>query len=136
MLHNLEFDDFTNCELLIPPGCFGEDKMWQNTVQGRFMVYCDALCQVHERGIALHCFEKLTEAVPDWKPELEAAMDEWRECSSYGSFLWKHLTNDNAGLEKFRTPEIRRILADEGQRSMDCDVRAVEHIEKLLNRIG
>jgi hypothetical protein len=39
---------------------------------------------------------------------------------------------DAAGFEKFRDPKIRKILADEGYRSLQKDIEAVESIEKLL----
>jgi hypothetical protein len=135
MLHQLANDDFSLCTLEFPNGVPGEDITWQNSVRGRFMVYCDALCQIHERGVALPFYRKLAESVPEWADDLNQAIQAWTECSKYGGFLWKHMSNDKAGLEKFRTPELRKILADEGYRSMEQDIAAIKHIENLLRKI-
>jgi len=53
MLDQLESDDFSECTLDFPGGVPGDFESWQNSVRGRFIVYCDALCQIHERGVAL-----------------------------------------------------------------------------------
>ena len=134
MLEQLERDDFSECTLDFPAGVPGEDATWQNSVKGRFFVYCDALCQIHERGIALPYYTRLAEIVPQWSSELNSAIDAWRECASYGGYLWNHLTMDDAGYEKFRTPQIRKILADEGRRCMRKDIEAVGYIQKLLEK--
>lgn len=133
MLDQLENDDFADCTLDFPNGISGDDPAWENTVKGRFFVYCDALCQIHERGVALPYYERLADSFPEWSSELRPAIGAWRECSRYGGFLWNHMTNDDAGLVKFRTPELRRILAEEGRRSMEKDIEAIEHIERLLD---
>lgn len=136
MLHQLANDDFSQCALNFPNGVPGEDITWQNSVRGRFFVYCDALCQIHERGVALPFYRKLAESVPEWADDLKPAIEAWKECSEYGGFLWQHMSNDDSGLEKFRTPELRKVLADEGYRSMEKDIAAIEHIENLLHRVG
>jgi hypothetical protein len=131
MLDQLEHDDFTGLPLLLPNEPW-DDDVWNSTVQGRFFTYCDSLCQIHERGVALPYYQGLAERFPEWREELTAAIAAWRECAAYGGFLWKHLTMDAAGFEKFRDPKIRKILADEGYRSLQKDIEAVESIEKLL----
>lgn len=136
MLAQLEHDDFSQCTLKLSEGRVGEDPGWQTSVQGRFMVYCDSLCQVHERGVALPWYRGLAQAVPEWAPELGLAIGAWEDCSSYGGYLWKHLSFDDSGLERFRLPEVRRALAEEGRRCMRRDEEAISHIESLLGRIG
>lgn len=136
MLDQLATDDFSQCTLDFPKGVPGEDITWQNSVRGRFYVYCDALCQIHERGVAVPFYRKLAESLPEWADGLNPAIEAWRECSKYGGFLWKHMSNDEAGLEKFRTPELRQVLADEGYRSMEQDIAAIEHVADLLRKVS
>jgi hypothetical protein len=135
MLDQLEHDDFSLCTLTFPHGVPGEDASWQNSVQGRFFVYCDALTQIYERHNALPFYEKLAQAVPEWAGPLHAAIEAWEACGQYGGFLWKYVSMDEAGYEKFRQPEIRKILADEGRRAKAKDVEAVEQIEVLLKSL-
>ncbi|MEM3907824.1 MAG: hypothetical protein QXZ17_13365 [Nitrososphaerota archaeon] len=134
MLNQLENDDFSQLSLLPPGGIFTDDASWQNSVKGRFFVYCDALCQIHERGVALSYYKKLSDEVPEWRPELEQAISAWQECANYGGFLWKYMSMDNAGLEKFRSLELRKTLADEGRRAMGKDIEAISHIKRILER--
>lgn len=130
MLGQLEHDDFSGLELEFPKGSPIDDASWRNTVRGRFCVYCDALCQIHERGIAVPYWEKLAEQAPEWRTELSAAIDAWKQCATYGGFLWKHMRMSD--MDKFRTPELRKILADEGRRCMQKDSEAIAHVERLL----
>ncbi len=136
MLHQLEHDDFSHLKGLLLPqsGEMWSEDVWSNTAQGRFFVYCDSLCQIHERGIALHYYQYLADHYPEWTEYLIPAIAAFKECSAYGGFLWKHVTMDAAGYEKFTDPAIRKILADEGRRSMAKDVEAIEHIEALLKQ--
>jgi hypothetical protein len=136
MLHQLEHDDFSACTLLLPgPGeGIWEEDVWNTTLQGRFFVYCDALCQIHERGVALPWYQRMADDHPEWQKYLIPAIAAWKECSSYGGFLWKYVTMDPAGYEKFRDPAIRKILADEGLRSFEKDKEAIGYIEELLKR--
>ena len=138
MLRQLEHDDFTNLKgLLLPkPGEAWNDDVWSTTAQGRFFIYCDALCQIHERGLALHYYQYLSEHYPEWTDYLTPAIAAWKECSAYGGFLWKYVTMDPDGYEKFKNPAIRKILADEGRRSMARDAEAIGHIERLLKQEG
>ncbi|MBN1370851.1 MAG: hypothetical protein JW987_02740 [Anaerolineaceae bacterium] len=136
MLEQLEHDDFSNCALTFPHGTPGEDSAWQSSVQGRFFVYCDALTQIYERHNALPFYEKLTREIPEWGGELREAMAAWETCAQYGGFLWKYVSMDEAGFEKFRDPSIRKTLADEGRRAKAKDAEAVEHIEQLLARLN
>lgn len=132
MLDQLEHDDFSTCATLLPQDKQSDEDAFTATVQGRFYIYCDALCQVQERQVVLPYYKQLATEFPEWAPDLTPAIGLWRECSSYGGFLWKHLTMDEAGYEKFRTPEVRAILAAEGRRCAELDRRAVAHIEDLL----
>lgn len=143
-LDQLEFDDFSDCPILLPQQCSGDDAAWQSSVQGRFIIYCDALCQIHERHVALPGFRKLAAAVPEWSPELEAAIELWDGCASYGGYLWQHVglsalaeqPDNKAALEEFRKPETRKILADEGRRCLELERQAIGRIEALLARIA
>ena len=134
MLKQLEHDDFSKLKGITLPEKWDMDSgdVWNETAQGRFFIYCDALCQIHERGLALHYYQYLADHYPEWTEHLSPAIAAWKECSAYGGFLWKHLTMDPAGFEKFTDPAIRKILADEGRRSMAKDVEAIGHIEDLL----
>lgn len=134
MLDTLEHASFDDCIRvpLVEPGGEWDDDVWEKTVQGRFYTYCDALCQIHERGVAIPYWEKVRADNPDWAGPIGEAIDAWRACAAYGGFLWNHLTMDDAGYRKFADPAIRKILADEGRRSMELDRKAVEAIGKLL----
>ncbi len=136
MLRQLEHDDFSKLKGLLLPqaGEMWSDDVWSTTAQGRFFIYCDALCQIHERGVALHYYQYLADHYPEWKEHLDPAIAAWKECSAYGGFLWKYVTMDPAGYEKFTGPAIRKILADEGRRSMAKDIEAIEHMEALLKQ--
>ena len=135
MLDALEHDSFDDCirVLLVEPGGVWDDEVWDKTVEGRFYTYCDALCEIYERGAALPYWEAVRAENPDWANPISEAMDAWRDCAQYGGFLWKHLTNDEAGFGKFAEPATRKILAGEGRKSMDLDKKAVAAIGKLLS---
>lgn len=132
MLEQLENDDFSKCSLDFPGGAPGDDTSWQNSVKGRFMVYCDALCQIYERHNVLPYYRSLAEKFPEWSDSLLPAVEAWEDCSSYGGYLWKYMGMNNEGLEKFRTPELRKILATEGYRCREKDKEAIGWIDKLL----
>jgi hypothetical protein len=132
MLDQVEHDDFSTCATLLPRDKQPEEDAFSATVQGRLYVYCDALCQVHERQVVLPYYAALAIEFREWAPYLGPAIELWGECASYGGFVWKHLTMDEAGYERFRTPEVRAILAAEGRRCAELDRRAVAHIEDLL----
>jgi hypothetical protein len=134
MLDQLEHDDFSQCSLDFPNGSPGDDASWQNSVKGRFMVYCDALCQIYERHNVLPYYRKLIEKFPEWSEYLQSAIKAWEDCASYGGYLWKYMGMNDEGLEKFRTPELRKILAMEGYRCREKDKEAIGWIEKLLNQ--
>lgn len=131
-LENASFDDCVRVLLTDGDGKW-DDDVWDRTVQGRFYTYCDALCEIYERGAALPYWENVLKENPDWAEPISAAMDAWRACAQYGGFLWKHLTNDEAGFGKFAEPATRKILADEGRRAMELDKKAVAAIGKLLS---
>jgi hypothetical protein len=137
MLRQLEHDDFSHLKGILLPqaGEIWDDDVWSTTAQGRFFIYCDALCQIHERGVALHYYQYLADHYPEWQESLNPAIAAWKECSAYGGFLWKYVTMDSKGYEKFTDSAIRKILADEGRRSMAKDMEAIEHIEALLKQV-
>jgi hypothetical protein len=134
MLDQLEKDDFSKCTLDFPNGSPGDDETWQGSVKGRFMVYCDALCQIYERHNVLPYYQHLCESFPEWKAFLEPAIEAWQDCASYGGYLWKYMGMNNEGLEKFKTPELRKILATEGYRCREKDKEAIGWIERLLSK--
>jgi hypothetical protein len=129
-MNQLENDDFSRCSVK-PSDDVPDDDNGVNSLEYRFCIYCDALCQINERGSDY--FSSLIWKFPEWAPDLTAAVSAWKECAAYGGFLWSQgLSFDEAGYEKFRRPEIRKILADEGRRSMKKDMEAIGHIENIL----
>ncbi len=120
LLH-LEFDDFS--------------ELSTGEVGNRFAIYCDALCQIYARSEALPYYRFLAEQFPEWQEELEVAISALEACASYGGFLWSQgYSFDEAGYEKFRSQESRRILAEAGRNAMQMDIVAVEQFEKILSR--
>ena len=120
-LYHLEHDDFSALS--------AED------IGGRFIIYCDGLCQINARKEVLPYYQSLAEQFSEWRDELNIAISALKDCASYGGFLWKQgFTFDAAGFEKFRTPEARKILADEGRKAMMKDMEAVKQFEKILNK--
>ncbi len=132
-LYHLEHDDFSQLPLRASdaPAVNGV----ANSVEHRFYIYCDALCQIDARKKPLPYYRFLAEHFPEWKKELETAIQALEDCASYGGFLWSHgFTFDEAGFEKFRSYEARKILADAGREAMIKDMLAVEQFEKILRR--
>lgn len=130
-LHHLEHDDFSHLALRASdaPAVDGI----ANSVEHRFFIYCDALCQIDARKKPLPYYRLLAERFPEWKDSLETAIQALNDCASYGSFLWSQgFTFDEAGFEKFRSYEARKILADAGREAMSKDMIAVEQFEKIL----
>ena len=118
-LNLLENDDFSTLAL--------------NDVRRRFGIYCDTLCQIWARNGALPYYRSLSERYPEWRESLEKAIAALDECAAYGGFIWKHgFGFDDAGLEKFKSPEGRKLLADAGREAMKKDMEAVEQFEKIL----
>lgn len=134
LLNQLEHDDFSKCSLH-PSEDTPNDENGVNSLEHRFIIYCDALCQINQRGQILPYYEKLVKIFPEWAQELDMAIAAWRECAVYGGYLWSQgFSFDDVGYEKFRDPKMRKILADEGHRAMKKDVEAIEQIEKILQR--
>ena len=135
-LHDLEHDDFSHIALWEKdaPTVNGV----ANSVQHRFFIYCDGLCQIYARKEALPYYRSLAEKFPEWREELNAAVAALDVCADYGGFLWKHgfSLEKEPGLEKFRSPEGRKLLADEGRRAMQKDIEAIEQFEKILKKEG
>lgn len=99
--------------------------------------YCDGLCQIAARNSGLPYYSSLVERFPEWKTELQIAIEALDQCSNYGGFLWSQgIDWEGAGLEKFRSKEGRKILADEGRKAMQKDMEAVEQFEKILIKEG
>jgi hypothetical protein len=118
-LNLLENDDFSALAL--------------NDVGRRFGIYCDTLCQIWARNCALPYYKSLAERYPEWREPLEKAVAALDECAGYGGFIWKHGFGFNdAGYEKFKSPEGRKLLADAGREAMRKDMEAVEQFEKIL----
>ena len=126
-LNMLEHEDLSSLPL-----SDGEDS-----VNLRLGVYCDGLCQIWERHSALDYYRSLAEKYPEWREELNAAVAALDECSKYSGFLWTQgFAFEGEGLEKFRDPAARKILADEGRKAMRKDIEAIEQFEKILRKEG
>lgn len=99
--------------------------------------YCDGLCQIWGRNGGLPYYRSLAGRFPEWKAELEIAINALDECSKYGGFLWSQdIGWEGAGLEKFRSKDGRKILADEGREAMQKDMEVIEQFEKILFKEG
>lgn len=120
-LHHLENDDFSH----LP----------SEEVKKRFLIYYDGLCQINARKDALPYYKHLAERFPEWRAHLEKAIAALDDCAAYGGFLWRQgFTFDEAGFEKFRSSQARKILADAGRAAMQKDLYAVVQFEKILEQ--
>lgn len=109
----------------------------KDNVNLRLGVYCDGLCQIWERNAALDYYRSLAEGYPEWREELNIAVAALDECSKYAGFLWSQgFAFEGEGLEKFRDPAARKILADEGRKAMCKDMEAIAQFEKILQKEG
>lgn len=118
-LHHLEQDDFS--------------QLSSEEIKSRFFIYCDALCQIDARKGALPYYRHLAERFPEWRNNLEPAIQALDDCAAYGGYLWgQGFTFDQAGFEKFRSREARKILADAGRTAMAKDLFAVMQFEQIL----
>ena len=134
-LHHLENDDFSSLALHEADAPPGDGEV--NNLEHRFFIYCDGLCQIDARQNALPYYRHLAEQFLEWRGELETAIQALADCASYGGFLWSQgFSFDEAGYEKFRSPEARKILADTGREAMRQDMIAVEQFEKILRKEG
>jgi len=134
-LHHLEHDDFANIALLETDAPTIDGIAY--SAQHRFFIYCDGLTQIYARKSALPYYRSLTEKFPDWKGALDIAIAALDACADYGGFLWgAGFSFDEAGFEKFKSAEGRKILADEGHKAMQKDMEAVEQFEKILESEG
>lgn len=130
MLSQLEHDDFSGCSLLAS-GDIG--KAQAASVEHRFIIYCDALTQINQRGQIVSFYRKLAGRYPQWSDHLLSAVAAWEACAQYGGFLWKQgLSFDAAGFERFGSPEIRKVLAEQGRKAMEQDMQAVNHIRQII----
>jgi len=130
-LHHLENDDFSTLALLEKDSPTVDGIA--HSVEHRFIIYCDALCQVHARTGALPYYRLLAKHFPEWKDALETAIASLEKCASYGGFLWgQGFTFDSAGFEKFRSKDARKILADAGREAITHDMAAVAQFEKII----
>ena len=124
-LHMLEHEDLSK---LHPND--GKDNL-----NLRLGIYCDGLCQINERNAGLPFYRLVADKYPEWRKELETAIAALDECSKYGGFLWEQgIQFEGEGLEKFRDPAVRKILADEGRRAMQKDMEAIAQFEKILKK--
>ena len=99
--------------------------------------YCDGLCQIWGRNSGLEYYRVVAQRFPEWNPELDIAIDALDKCAKYGGFLWSQgIGWEGAGLEKFRSKDGRKILADEGRKAMANDMVAIEQFEKILAKEG
>lgn len=120
-LHHLEHDDFSGLSF--------------EEVKARFFIYCDGLCQIFERNQALDYYRALSEQFPEWREDLQTAIDKLKVCACYGGYLWEHgFTFDDPGFEKFRDPAARKMLAEAGREALRNDREAVALFESILRR--
>lgn len=134
LLNQLENDDFSKCTLH-PCEEAPNDENGVNNLEHRFIIYCDALCQINQRGKILPYYKKLVNKFPEWAQELNTAITAWHACAGYGGYLWSQgFSFSDEGFEKFRSPKMRKILADEGRRAMKKEIEAIEQIEKILQK--
>ena len=99
--------------------------------------YCDGLCQIWGRNGGLPYYRSLAKRFPEWKTELEIAINALDACSKYGGFLWSQgISWEGAGLEKFRSKDGRKNLAHEGRIAMQSDMEAIEQFAKILKKEG
>ena len=130
-LYQLEHDDFTDIALLESDAPTIDGIA--HSVQHRFFIYCDALCQINARKGALSYYRSLAEKFPEWQKALNVAITALDTCADYGGFLWTQgFTFDNAGFEKFRSNEARKVLADTGRKAMQNDIIAIEQFEAII----
>jgi len=124
-LHDLKFSDFSQLTLE------------ELGMHGRMGIYCDGLCQIWERNGTLPYYKAIAKRFPEWQEELSIAVDALDACSKYGGFLWSQgFSFEGEGLEKFRSLEGRKVLADEGRKAMKNDMVAIEQFEKILEKEG
>lgn len=124
-LHMLEHEDLSSLPL----------SGGRDSVNLRLGIYCDGLCQIYERHAALPYYRSLAEKYPEWRGELHTAAAALEECSKYGGFLWSQgFAFEGEGLEKFRDPAARKILADEGRKAMQRDMEAIAQFERILQK--
>lgn len=127
-LQMLEHEDLSSLPLDAPN---------EDSINLRLGIYCDGLCQIWERRSALDYYRLLSKQYPEWDEELQTAIAALDACSKYGGFLWTQgFAFEGEGLEKFRNPAARKILADEGYRAMHKDMEAIEQFEKILKKEG
>lgn len=124
-LHMLQHEDLSALPL-----SHGRDS-----VSLRLGIYCDGLCQIYGRHAALPYYRALAIAFPEWRDALTAAADALDACAQYGGFLWTQgFAFEGPGLEKFRDPAARKILADEGRKAMQHDLDAIAQFESILRQ--
>ncbi|MCL2407196.1 MAG: AraC family transcriptional regulator [Defluviitaleaceae bacterium] len=102
-----------------------------------FGQYCDGLCQIWGRNGGLPYYRLLADRFTEWKVELDIAINALEECSKYGGFIWSQgFGFEGEELEKFRSKEGRKLLADEGRRAKQRDMEAIEQFERILRKEG
>ena len=99
-----------------------------------FGCYCDGLCQIAGRNSGLEYYRSVAERFPEWKPELDIAIDAFDKCVKYSGFVWSLGFDRENYAEKFRDVGVRKILADEGRKAMMNDMTAIEQFEKILKK--
>ena len=117
-LYHLEEDDFSSLTF--------------EELKNRFIIYCDALCQINARKEALPYYRKLADKFPVWRENLEKAITALDKCADYGGYLWTQgFSFDDVGIEKFRSREARKNLAEAGKRALEEEKCAICQFEKI-----
>jgi hypothetical protein len=114
-----------------PQGWWREDGA--KNLSTRFWAgYCDFLCMLNgycELGKFLSDYREI---VPSWSDRLEEASRNLFRAGDYTGDLWKYVTPDEVGVEKFRTDDVRSIFAAHMLRAKIFSKRTIEIFEELL----
>jgi len=107
---------------------------WELGVDTRFYSLSDFAMMLAERQRAANYLEIVASGHPDCAEELLAAAEHYRAVSEYANALRTHISRDDAGFEQFRSAEVRSILAGHILQAQLCEERAVQKLERLLDR--
>ncbi|MCL2463219.1 MAG: hypothetical protein FWF44_11180 [Defluviitaleaceae bacterium] len=115
-----------------PAGYYRTDGA--RTLGDRFWAgYCDFLCMLNGYANFSRFLDKYADVRPDWSEALrEASRCYFRACD-YSGALWSYVTPDDAGVAKFREPEVRYAFAAHMLRAKIYTIRAVEAMERVIS---
>ena len=103
------------------------------TLADRFWAgYCDFLCMLNGYCNFSRFLLRYSEILPDWSDKLKEAAGYYDRACDYSGALWQYVTADDSGLEKFKTDDVRSILAAHMLRAKIYTLKAVEIFEQIL----